>query len=109
MSASDDRPMSACDLTALGPGQRRDHQELTERLLNQRVQEVVDRPGGCALRFAADDYAAITSFVEHERRCCPFLRFVLGVTPEGGPIWLEISGPDGAMEVFRAAVGWHGR
>jgi hypothetical protein len=108
MSESD-RPALTCDLTALGPEQRRDHHALTERLLGQRVQEVVDRPAGYALRFGADDYPAITSFVDHERRCCPFLRFALEVAPESGPIWLEISGPDGAKDVFRAAVGWQER
>jgi hypothetical protein len=76
-----DGRLMACDLTALEPGQRRAHQALTERLLRLRVQEVVDRPGGYALRFAADDYPAITSFIEAERRCCPFLRFALEVAP----------------------------
>ena len=69
----------------------------------------MDRPDGYALRFAADDYAAITQFIDNERRCCPFLRFVLEVPPGGDPIRLEITGPEGARDVLRAAAGWRGR
>ena len=57
----------------------------------------------CAL--GAEDYAVITRFVDNERRCCPFLRFVLDVAPGHGPIWLQISGPEGAKAVLRTAVG----
>lgn len=109
MDESTDRPALACDLTAIETGQRQDHQTLTESLLGQGVQEVLDRPDGYALRFGADDYGAITRFVDNERRCCPFLRFVLEVAPQRGPIWLQITGPEGAKDVLWAAVGWQER
>jgi hypothetical protein len=109
MDEQTDRPVLACNLTAIETGQRQGHQALAEGLLGPAAQEIVDRPDGYALRFAADDYAAITRFVDNERRCCPFLRFALDVAPEGGPIWLRITGPEGAKAVLRAAVGWQGR
>ena len=85
MGERDDRQGVACDPTAIETAQRQRHRTLVEALLGTRVQEVVDRPDGYALRFAADDYAAITQFIDNERRCCPFLRFVLEVPPGGDP------------------------
>ena len=109
MAERDDGQGMACDLTAIEPTQRQGHQALLETLLGPRAQEVVDRPDGYALRFRADDYPAITQFIDNERRCCPFLRFVLEVPPGRDRLWLEITGPEGAKDVLRAAVGWRGR
>jgi hypothetical protein len=35
-----------------------------------------------------------------ERKCCAFLRFSLVVTPGEGPVWLELTGPDGTQELL---------
>jgi hypothetical protein len=32
------------------------------------------------------------------RQCCPFLRFAITVEPGNGPIWLEMTGPEGTKE-----------
>jgi hypothetical protein len=109
MDEQTDWPVLACDLTAIETGQREGHRALAEGVLGHAAQEIVDRPDGYALRFGAEDYAAITRFVDNERRCCPFLRFVLDVAPGRGPIWLQITGPEGAKAVLRAAVGGQGR
>jgi hypothetical protein len=109
MDEQTDRPGLACDLTAIEPGQRQGHLTLAEGVLAHAAQEIVDGPDGYALRFGAEDYGAITRFVDNERRCCPFLRFVLDVAPGQGPIWLQITGPEGAKAVLRAAIGGQGR
>jgi hypothetical protein len=54
-------------------------------------------PNGFRWRFAASGefLAAAAETINTERQCCRFLQFVLVIEPEGGPIWLEITGPEG--------------
>jgi hypothetical protein len=42
--------------------------------------------------------ASIVRMIEAERHCCRFLRFVITVEPDGGPVALELSGPAGTRE-----------
>ena len=66
--------------------QRAEHHELTEHGLRARFAPV------------ADAVATIARLVDAERQCCRFLRFVVTVEPDGGPVWLELSGPPGTRE-----------
>jgi hypothetical protein len=61
---------------------------------------------GHRLRFTAGDetLSIITQTVEAERQCCRFLRFQITVEPDGGPIWLELSGPSGTGEFVSALM-----
>lgn len=61
---------------------------------------------GHRLRFAAgeDTLAAIARTIEAERQCCRFLRFWITVEPDGGPMWLELSGPPGTSEFISALL-----
>ena len=63
-----------------------------------------DLSEGLRLRFAAtgDRLSTITRAVEAERHCCRFLRFGITVEPDGGPIFLELSGPPGTREFVAA-------
>jgi hypothetical protein len=45
------------------------------------------------------------SVMETEHRCCKFLRFVLTVEPDDGPVWLEVTGPQGTEEFLSALTG----
>jgi hypothetical protein len=38
-----------------------------------------------------------------ERLCCPFLTFLLDVSP-GGPTQLTLSGPEGVKAILRHAI-----
>ena len=44
----------------------------------------------------------IAAMVDAERQCCRFLRFMLTVEPDLGPIALEITGPQGAEDFLDA-------
>ena len=57
-------------------------------------------PGGFRWRFnpKAGLVREVAAVVEAEHRCCPFLRFLLLVEPGDGPVWLEVTGPDGTEE-----------
>jgi hypothetical protein len=63
-------------------------------------------PEGLRLRFAPADetLAAIARAVEAERHCCRFLRFGITVEPDGGPVFLELTGPPGTREFIGALL-----
>ena len=69
--------------------------------------DAVDRfENGMRLRFAASGELlhAIAATVDAERQCCRFLKFELGVEPDGGPISLTLTGPAGTAEFLDALV-----
>jgi hypothetical protein len=68
--------------------------------LLQRAQSHELTPDGLRVAFSADGetLATIARVVDAERQCCRFLRFVITVAPDGGPLTLELSGPDGTRQ-----------
>ena len=74
--------------------------------LLRRAEDREDVPEGLRLRFAptGETLATITRAVEAERHCCRFLRFVITVEPDGGPVFLELSGPPGTREFLDALL-----
>src|SRR2546427_10588586 len=76
-----------------------------------RAMERIPVPDGYRWRFApADDLlAAVASVIDAERRCCRFLRFVVAVEPDDGPISLEVSGPPGTRAFLAQLVAEIGR
>jgi hypothetical protein len=71
-----------------------------------RAEIRTELPEGYRVRFTSegDTLSTITETVDAERRCCRFLRFQLTVEPDGGPIWLEITGPKGTREFLDALI-----
>lgn len=71
------------------------------------VQEIKSLDSGYALRFESTDeiLEELTRLIQLERNCCQFLKFNLRVLPEQGPIWLELSGPDGTKEFLDSLFG----
>ena len=59
---------------------------------------------GIRFRLPAEALAAVLETVEAERQCCRFLRFEIAIEPDGGPIWLELSGPPGTREFLSALL-----
>ena len=98
---------------SLSPPALRERREDALRTLRAQAREVREIAGGWSIRFAADDelLAELVRFIQAERKCCAFLRFALVVTPGEGPVWLEMTGPDGTQEMLRdlmelAPVSW---
>jgi len=92
-----------CSLDAAAIDARRDAL-LTD--LVRRAEHREQLPAGYRLRFPAtgDTLAAVARAVEAERQCCRFLRFLITVEPDGGPISLELAGPPGTGEFLRALL-----
>jgi hypothetical protein len=57
-------------------------------------------PGGFRWRFdpQADLVRKAAAVIDAEHRCCRFLRFLLLVEPGDGPVWLEVTGPEGTED-----------
>ena len=68
--------------------------------LLRRAQSHELTPDGVPVAFSADGetLATIARVVDAERQCCRFLRFVITVAPDSGPLTFELSRPDGTRE-----------
>lgn len=87
----------ACELTPAELAARR--QGLLQALLAQ-ARERVTLSNGFRWRFAPSIQVlmAAAKTIDAERQCCRFLKFVLTTEPDGGDVWLEVTGPDGTSE-----------
>ncbi len=91
----------ACTLTPEALRTRR------EGLLTDLVRRAVrreDLSDGLRLEFApsGETLALIARAVEAERHCCRFLRFGMTVEPDGGPVFLDLTGPAGTRDFISA-------
>jgi hypothetical protein len=95
----------ACDPGALDPATRTEHFTWLRHELPRLVMEVGELPDGIGLKFPAADLAAVATFVDRERRCCPFLRFDLALPAGEEILWLRITGPEGVKRFLRYVSG----
>lgn len=108
MNKNEDQPI-VCDLTAIAADVREQHVLNSPRIF-QAALEVRALRDGYAFRLPNEPgmWLALANFVEHERRCCPFWRFGLTVEPQHGPLWLELTGAEGAKELLTTALNEQG-
>lgn len=95
-------PMFVCRLDALTSEERKQYGEFRAELQRATAQVTEDAEGYTFHYAPAVTPAAIIRWVEMERKCCPFLRFTLDITEEGGPSRLRIWGVPG-VKAFVAA------
>ena len=95
----------ACDLTAISSDVRPAHIE-NSRALFGSFQEARELPDGYAFRVPADDDSILRAarFISTERLCCPFFRFSLDVSDEGGSVWLTLTGGDEVKRYLRETL-----
>jgi hypothetical protein len=74
-------------------------------LARARAQESIQ--GGFRWRFdpAADLVKDAAAVIDAEHRCCRFLRFLLLVEPGDGPVWIEVTGPEGTEAFLSTLLG----
>jgi len=94
-------------MAALTPDERDRRQALADHL-HAATQQMQERADGYAFRYPAALLLTAAAFVALERRCCPFLRFALDVTPDDGPLWLAITGHEGVKAFIAAELGLAG-
>src|SRR5688500_4336368 len=93
----------ACTLTPIELASRRT--ELLPGLLSQAdTQEMI--PGGFRWSFSETQglLNRVASIIEAERGCCRFLRFRLTIEPHGGPLWMEVTGPEGTQNFLSSLL-----
>ena len=94
----------ACTLTAPELQERR---RTTLQKVRSGVVEVRELEDGYAYCFPSEGewLAELANLVNLERQCCPFLRFLIVVEPNVGPIWLELNGPEGTKDFLALTFG----
>ena len=87
----------ACSLTSAELQERRS--TLLQKV-RSAVLEVKELDDGYAYSFPSEGewLRELTSLIDLERQCCPFLRFRITVEANGGPMWLNLTGPEGTKE-----------
>ena len=96
------RPI-ACTLTPAELTTRRN--ELLPGLLSRAdSRETIPRGFRWSFRETKGLLNDVASVIEAERRCCRFLRFRLTLEPDGGPLCVEVTGPEGTQEFLRSVL-----
>jgi hypothetical protein len=90
----------------LSPEALRTRREALLTDLVRRAERREDLSDGLRLEFVptAETIALIVRAVEAERHCCRFLRFGMTVEPDGGPVFLELTGPAGSRDFVSALL-----
>ena len=93
----------ACELTPTELAARREG--LLPGLL-EKAQERMNLSNGLRFSFApsSEGLTAAVQTIDAERQCCRFLKFELTVEPDGGQMWLEITGPPGTAEFLNTLL-----
>jgi hypothetical protein len=103
MSTDTPSPL-ACVPGAIPPGSISSHFALLTQLFSTDARERREHPDGYAFRFESGALSDLVRWIGNERRCCPFLRFVVDVAPDGGDIWVRLSGPGGVHAFLDAEL-----
>jgi len=95
-----------CDMSAIEPTQRKQHLA-TAVALFRAVEAIHELPNGYAFRLPNDATVLrwTAEFIMREKLCCPFFGFGVEVEPEGGPLWLRLTGEEGIKPFIRAEIG----
>jgi hypothetical protein len=94
----------ACDRLALTPEQRRRHFDELGSMLRSLKTSVRELSDGFEFQYPSDmkTYQLVAEWAAGERVCCPFFEIDLRSEPEGGPLWLRLTGRDGVKEFLQA-------
>ncbi|MDQ3802456.1 MAG: hypothetical protein M3416_01160 [Acidobacteriota bacterium] len=93
-------------MSAIEPGRREQHIARAGQVF-RAVTDIRELPRGYAFRLPdePDVLVRASEFISLEKLCCPFLGFALEVEPEGGPMWLRLTGREGVKAFIREEVG----
>jgi hypothetical protein len=91
----------------LSESEMRERRQTMLNSLRGTALDVTSLPLGYAYRFepTSDVLAHLSTLVDLERRCCPFLTFRIVVEAGNQPICLEVTGPPEAKAVIADFFG----
>ena len=104
MNKHEDQPFF-CDLTAIPADKREKHLAAIPAIF-QAAQDVKELPNGLAFQFQNEPgrFRSLADFIEYEQLCCPFEGLAVEIEPNGGSIWLRLTGGDGYKEFLVAGL-----
>lgn len=92
----------ACNPQVLSSEEWAAHQATTAALFAQAVEPPQELADGYAFRFPAAAFSGVATFIDGERRCCPFFAFTVEVPPADDVLTLRITGSSEAKAVLAA-------
>lgn len=104
MAQSEEKPKAALVCTLTTP-------ELQERRagvlkgLRESAKEFRELDNGLSLRYSKEKIGDLVEFIKLERDCCNFLEFTLRFEANDGPVWLSVTGHEGAKAIITAEFG----
>ena len=98
MTPPKSRTPLACVPEGIPPADRPGHFALLDRLFGELSLDRVTSTDGYSYLFDPSAFELIASFVKNERKCCPFLNFMIEVRAPDAPIWLRLTGPEGTRD-----------
>ena len=95
-----------CDMHAIAAAHRKQHIAAAIQVF-RAVQTIQELPNGYAFRLPHETTLLMKTveFMANERLCCPFLGLAVEIEPEGGPLWLRLTGRDGVKPFIKAEIG----
>ena len=98
----------ACDMSAIEPEKRGEHIATIADLF-RAVEAMQELPNGYAFKLPneQDILLRAAKFIAFERLCCPFFGFAIELAPEGGELWLSLTGRAGVKPFIAAEIGGH--
>lgn len=95
-----------CELT---PAEFQERRRTVLDAVKQSIRGIRELDDGYSVSFpsTSESLKDLTSLVDLERQCCPFLTFRITVEANAGPVWLEITGPEGTKDFLKNAFNWN--
>ena len=92
-------------MDAIDPTQRASHIANAKSLFSL-VNETRELENGYSFCFGSDAkvLSSLIEFIKLEKLCCPFLGFTIHVEPEGGDIFLTLTGREGVKPFIQAEI-----
>ena len=93
------------DLAVWDSERKQRYETLTGEFRSQ-VEEMKELDDGYAFRVSSESASIIklAEWVSLERLCCAFFKFALEVEPDGGPVWLRLTGGPGVKKFLRSEI-----
>jgi hypothetical protein len=96
----------ACNINGIPSEKRAHYRQLVEALLHA-ITERRELPDGYSSRVDNEHPTTdqLVEWVNLERQCCPFFGFEILWEPENGPVWLQLTGPQGVKDFIIGEFG----
>src|ERR1700735_2691543 len=93
----------ACNRAALSAQARQRHFDELSPALRARKKSIRELRDGFEFEFPSDTatFQLVSEWVAGERLCCPFFDIDVHVEPDGGNLWLRLTGRDGVKQFIK--------